>query len=55
MCRTLRAEGSDGPITFLTARDTPPEDRVSGVTKAGDNYVIVRNRLDRIRKLTALC
>jgi len=39
VCRTLRAEGNDIPIIFLTARDTP-EDRVNGFTKGGDDYVI---------------
>jgi two-component system OmpR family response regulator len=38
VCRTLRASGSDVPVIFLTARDTP-EDRLSGFTKGGDDYV----------------
>jgi two-component system OmpR family response regulator len=38
VCRTLRAAGSDVPVIFLTARDTP-EDRLSGFTKGGDDYV----------------
>jgi two-component system, OmpR family, response regulator len=38
VCRTLRAGGSDVPVIFLTARDTP-EDRLSGFTKGGDDYV----------------
>src|ERR671918_454010 len=38
VCRTLRAAGSDVPVVFLTARDTP-EDRLSGFTKGGDDYV----------------
>jgi two-component system, OmpR family, response regulator len=38
VCRTLRADGNDVPIIFLTARDTP-DDRVSGFTKGGDDYV----------------
>jgi two-component system OmpR family response regulator len=38
VCRRLRAAGSDVPVIFLTARDTP-EDRVSGFTKGGDDYV----------------
>jgi len=38
VCRRLRAEGSDVPVIFLTARDTP-EDRLSGFTKGGDDYV----------------
>jgi two-component system OmpR family response regulator len=38
VCRTLRADGSDIPIIFLTARDSP-DDRVNGFTKGGDDYV----------------
>jgi two-component system OmpR family response regulator len=38
VCRTLRADGNDIPIIFLTARDTP-DDRVNGFTKGGDDYV----------------
>src|ERR671919_2493793 len=38
VCRTLRAAGSDVPVIFLTARDTP-EDRLSGFTKGGDDYI----------------
>jgi two-component system OmpR family response regulator len=38
VCRNLRAAGNDVPIIFLTARDTP-EDRISGFTKGGDDYV----------------
>jgi two-component system, OmpR family, response regulator len=38
VCRKLRAAGNDVPVIFLTARDTP-EDRLSGFTKGGDDYV----------------
>jgi two-component system OmpR family response regulator len=38
VCRKLRADGSDVPVIFLTARDTP-QDRVSGFMKGGDDYV----------------
>jgi len=38
VCRQLRAEGNEVPVIFLTARDTP-EDRLSGFTKGGDDYV----------------
>ena len=38
VCRKLRADGDDVPVIFLTARDTP-EDRLSGFTKGGDDYV----------------
>jgi two-component system OmpR family response regulator len=36
--RSLRAAGNDVPIIFLTARDSP-DDRISGLTKGGDDYV----------------
>jgi two-component system OmpR family response regulator len=38
VCRKLRADGNEVPVIFLTARDTP-EDRLSGFTKGGDDYV----------------
>lgn len=38
VCRRLRAEGDATPVIFLTARDAP-EDRVSGFTRGGDDYV----------------
>jgi two-component system OmpR family response regulator len=38
VCRRLRADDNDLPVIFLTARDTP-EDRLSGFTKGGDDYV----------------
>jgi two-component system, OmpR family, response regulator len=38
VCRKLRAEGNEVPVIFLTARDTA-EDRLSGFTKGGDDYV----------------
>jgi two-component system OmpR family response regulator len=38
VCRKVRAEGNEVPVIFLTARDTP-EDRLSGFTKGGDDYV----------------
>jgi two-component system OmpR family response regulator len=47
VCRTLRAAGSDVPVIFLTARDTP-EDRVSGFTKGGDDYVTKPFSLDEL-------
>ncbi|MBT8192123.1 MAG: response regulator transcription factor [Acidimicrobiia bacterium] len=36
--RRLRDAGDDTPVIFLTARDSA-EDRVSGFTKGGDDYV----------------
>jgi two-component system, OmpR family, response regulator len=38
VCRNLRAAGNDVPVIFLTARDSP-DDRISGLTKGGDDYV----------------
>lgn len=38
VCRRLRDDGDETPIIFLTARDTA-EDRVSGFTKGGDDYL----------------
>jgi two-component system OmpR family response regulator len=38
VCRRLRADGDETPVIFLTARDTA-EDRVSGFTKGGDDYL----------------
>jgi len=45
VCRKLRADGNDIPVIFLTARDTP-EDRLSGFTKGGDDYVTKPFRLE---------
>nr|WP_305039500.1 response regulator transcription factor [Frankia sp. Cj3] len=36
--RRLRAEASDVPVLFLTARDAV-EDRIAGITAGGDDYV----------------
>jgi two-component system OmpR family response regulator len=38
VCRRLRDEGDSTPVIFLTARDAN-EDKVSGFTKGGDDYV----------------
>src|SRR6201997_1561155 len=38
VCRTLRSEGNDVPVIFLTARD-PTWDRIRGLTLGGDDYV----------------
>src|ERR1700728_3276614 len=38
VCRTLRAEGNDVPVIFLTARDTT-SDTIRGLTIGGDDYV----------------
>ncbi len=38
VCRRMRSDGDDTPVIFLTARDTA-EDKVSGFTKGGDDYL----------------
>ncbi|WP_138999525.1 response regulator transcription factor [Rhodococcus zopfii] len=38
LLRRLRADGSDTPVLFLTAKDTV-EDKVSGLTLGADDYV----------------
>src|SRR5438309_8703438 len=38
VCRRLRDDGVGTPVIFLTARDAN-EDKVSGFTKGGDDYV----------------
>ena len=38
VCRRLRQAGDQTPVIFLTARDAA-EDRVSGFTRGGDDYV----------------
>src|ERR1039457_1446719 len=38
VCRTLRAEGNEVPVIFLTARDTT-FDTIRGLTLGGDDYV----------------
>jgi two-component system OmpR family response regulator len=38
VCRRLRADGDGTPVVFLTARDAS-EDKISGFTKGGDDYL----------------
>jgi two-component system alkaline phosphatase synthesis response regulator PhoP len=38
MCRTLRAEGNNTPVLFLTARGDP-QDRIYGLEAGGDDYL----------------
>jgi two-component system OmpR family response regulator len=38
VCRRLRADGDATPVVFLTARDAN-EDKISGFTKGGDDYL----------------
>ena len=39
ICRRLRAEGSEAPVVFLTARDATV-DRIRGLTIGGDDYLV---------------
>src|SRR5579872_4480624 len=45
VCRRLRADGIATPVLFLTARDAT-EDKVSGLTVGGDDYVTKPFSLD---------
>jgi two-component system OmpR family response regulator len=45
--KKLRAEGSTVPVLFLTARDAT-EDRISGLTLGGDDYVTKPFSLDEV-------
>jgi two-component system, OmpR family, response regulator len=38
VCRSLRSDGNDVPVIFLTARDTT-SDTIRGLTLGGDDYV----------------
>ena len=38
VCRTLRAQGNNTPVLFLTARGDPA-DRVRGLEAGGDDYL----------------
>lgn len=38
VCRTLRAEGNNTPVLFLTARGDP-QDRIHGLEAGGDDYL----------------
>ena len=38
VCRTLREEGNNTPVLFLTARGDP-QDRVLGLEAGGDDYL----------------
>jgi two-component system, OmpR family, alkaline phosphatase synthesis response regulator PhoP len=38
VCRTLRAEGNNTPVLFLTARGDP-QDRIYGLEAGGDDYL----------------
>jgi two-component system OmpR family response regulator len=47
VCRRLRALGVDTPIVFLTAREAT-EDKVTGLTAGGDDYVTKPFSLDEL-------
>jgi two-component system OmpR family response regulator len=47
VCRRLRAEGIRTPVLFLTARDAT-EDKVTGLTVGGDDYVAKPFSLDEL-------
>ena len=47
VCRKLRAIGVDTPIVFLTAREAT-EDKVTGLTAGGDDYVTKPFSLDEL-------
>jgi two-component system, OmpR family, response regulator len=47
VCRRLRADNVRTPVIFLTARDAE-QDRVSGFTKGGDDYVTKPFSLDEL-------
>ena len=38
LCRTLRSEGDETPVLFLSARGRP-EERVEGLAAGGDDYL----------------
>ncbi|NYE73127.1 response regulator transcription factor [Microlunatus parietis] len=46
-CRTLRANGKNAPVVFLTARDAT-EDKIAGLTVGGDDYVTKPFSLDEL-------
>jgi two-component system, OmpR family, response regulator len=47
VCRRLRADGIRTPVLFLTARDAT-EDKVTGLTVGGDDYVAKPFSLDEL-------
>jgi len=47
VCRRLRAQGVRTPVLFLTARDAT-EDKVTGLTAGGDDYVTKPFSLDEL-------
>ena len=51
--RRLRAEQTDVPVLFLTARDAV-EDRIAGLTAGGDDYVTKPFSLEVVARLRGL-
>ena len=47
VCRTLREEGNEVPILFLTAK-SDPEDRIRGLEEGGDDYLGKPFHLDEL-------
>jgi two-component system, OmpR family, response regulator len=47
VCRRMRADGTDIPVIFLTARDAT-EDKVAGLTIGGDDYLTKPFSLDEL-------
>jgi two-component system OmpR family response regulator len=47
VCRRIRAEGTDLPVIFLTARDAT-DDKVAGLTIGGDDYLTKPFSLDEL-------
>jgi two-component system OmpR family response regulator len=47
VCRTLRAEGHQIGVVFLTARDAPA-DKIAGLTFGGDDYVTKPFAIDEL-------
>src|SRR5690606_21129154 len=54
VCRRLRQEGDRTPVLFLTARDAT-EDRVRGLTLAGDDYLVKPFSLEELVARTSAC
>ena len=54
LCQSLRAQGFNAPIMFLTARDAVP-DRLSGFAAGGDDYLVKPfNFAELVARLQAL-
>ena len=47
VCRSIRREGDQTPVLFVTARDLPP-DRIAGLMAGGDDYLIKPFHLEEL-------